>query len=229
MNPTDQKKSNERSYHGSPQKSYISSIYGGEEKILQNVKKSIEEKGLRKINIDEYEGRMLEFLITLCNARKIVEIGTLAGYSTIWLARALPEGGKIYTFESEKNAYDIAKANFEEYKNRNKIELIFGNAHEKLSDIEDKGPFDATFIDAEKRGYPKYLDWAENNIRKDGLIIADNTFLKGAVYDDNLLNEKNEKQVAAMKEFNRRLADKNKYSSIILPTEEGLSVAKKLF
>lgn len=230
MNPQRKKFFMERSHSQNSVKAYISSIYEGEGKILENIKKSITDNDLRQINIDEYEGQILQFLVSICNAKKVVEIGTLVGYSTIWIAKALPEDGKVYTFEADKKTYEVAKNNFlkaGEYSN--KINLIFGNAHEKLEDIESQGSFDAIFIDAEKRGYPEYLDWAEKNIRKDGFIIADNTFLNGAVTDESLVNDKNIKQVMAMKEFNQRLADKDKYQSIILPTAEGLSVAKKLF
>lgn len=219
--------------------SYICNLYASaEEKIIfDSVKKSIVENGLRQINIDEVEGRMLEILISVHGASKIVEIGTLAGYSTLWLAKALPEGGKLYSFEFEEKAYDVAKRNIENSPYADKIEVILGDAHEKLSDIEgegdssgsDDGKFDAIFIDAEKRGYPAYLDWAEENIRKNGLIIADNTLLGGAVYNAELQNDRNAKLVAAINIFNERLADTSKYQSIIFPTDEGLSVAKKLF
>ncbi len=207
---------------------YISGLYAIKENIFEVVEKSIEENDLRQINIDEYEGQILKFLISICNAKEVIEVGTLAGYSTLWIASALPKDGKLFSFEYDKRAYDVAKANIEISDYKNNIELIFGNAHEELNNLPNK-QYDAIFIDAEKRGYPKYLDWAEKHIKKGGVIIADNSFLNEAVYDETKINDKNIKQVNSMKEFNIRLANQEKYQSIILPTVEGLSVAKKLF
>jgi len=209
---------------------YLNSLYCNEEKIFESIDKSIEESGLRAINIDKFEGKILKLLIQLSNAKKIIEVGTLAGYSTMWLASALGDNnGLVYSFEAEKKAFDVAIKNINLSKYKNKIKLIYGHAHTELINISNEAPFDAIFIDAEKRGYVKYLDWAEANIKKGGLIIADNTFLNDAVFDERKITEKNKKQTATMKDFNSRLADKSKYESVILPTDEGLSVAIKKF
>ena len=113
------------------------------------------------------------------NSKTVIEIGTLVGYSTIWIARALPAGGRVISFERDEKVAAVARENISKSDVANRIEIIVGDAHEKLKDIKNRGPFDAMFIDAEKGGYCKYLDWAEKNIRSGGLILADNTFMFG--------------------------------------------------
>lgn len=208
---------------GSAASSYIKSLFAPEDVVLKNTIISIENNNLRPINVGADEGKLLQILIKLHGSITIVEVGTLVGYSTIWLARALPENGKIYSFEKDERIANIARDNILKSDVAHKIEVISGDAHEMLKTIEDKATFDAIFIDAEKGGYCKYLDWAEKNIRKGGLIIGDNTFMHGEVF----LDEPKEKMSVVMKQFNQRLADDNKYDGIIIPTNAGLTVAIK--
>ncbi len=208
--------------------SYIKGLFAPEDTTLKAVTQSIVVNNLRAINVGADEGKLLQILLKLHGAQKIVEVGTLVGYSTIWLARALPEGGKVYSFERDEKTAQVAKDNIKNSDVNDKIEVIVGDAHEMLKTIEGNGPFDAMFIDAEKGGYCKYLDWAEKNLRKGGLIIGDNTFLFGQVYEDEV-EEKYRKEIPVMKEFNRRLADTSKYDGIIIPTVEGMTVAIKKF
>jgi len=208
---------------------YIKKLYAEDDVILEGVERSISENNLRPINISSVEGKILRIILKIHNVQKMVEIGTLAGYSAINLARALPEGGILYTFEMEEKCARIAQENISNSDVAAKVKVITGNAHHNLKGIEGEAPFDAIFIDAEKQGYPDYLAWAEKNIRKGGLIIGDNTFLFGAVFDDEIAKNEPPKLVAAMKNFNNTLADKERYDSIILPTEEGLTIAIKKF
>lgn len=209
--------------------SYIKELYAFEDDLLLKVQKSIADNNLRPINLGAEEAKIIQILLKLHNSKTVVEVGTLAGYSAIWIARALPDGGKVYTFEKDENCAAIARNNILKTDIEKKIEIIVGDAHERLLEFRTKGPFDAMFIDAEKGGYCKYLDWAEKYIRSGGLIIADNTFMFGQVYDDDTPEKRYENEVPVMKEFNIRLADKNKYNSVILPTIEGLSIAIKKF
>jgi predicted O-methyltransferase YrrM len=208
---------------------YIKELYGEEDASLKAVTQSIVDNNIRPINIGADEGRLVQILLKLHKAKTVIEVGTLAGYSTIWIARALQAGGKVYSFENDEKVAKIARDNISKSDVANRVEIIVGDAHEKLKDIRNKGPFDAMFIDAEKGGYCKYLDWAEKNIKSDGLILADNTFMFGLAYDDGLPSGKYTKEVPVMKEFNRRIADKSKYEGIIIPTVEGLTVAIKKF
>lgn len=155
--------------------------------------------------------------------KKVVEVGTLAGYSAIWMSGAISSSGIVYTIEKNEEHAKIAQQNFEKYKN---IRLIHGDAKICLNQIKQDGPFDMMFIDADKSAYPNYLDWAEANIKKGGLIVADNTLLFGTIACS--LN-KSKSSWVAMNEFNERLSDKFKYDSVILPTKDGLTIAIKKF
>jgi predicted O-methyltransferase YrrM len=208
---------------------YIKDLFAPEDTTLRAVQKSISDNGLRPINVGAEEGKLLQILLKLAGAKTVVEVGTLVGYSTIWIARSLPEGGKVYSFEREEKTAKVAKENINNSDVADKVEILVGDAHAKLKEIENHGPFDAIFIDAEKQGYCKYLDWAEKNLRKGGLIIGDNTFLFGLVYNEDESEKKYADSIPVMKEFNQRLADKTKYDGIIIPTVEGLTVAIKKF
>ncbi|QKX02714.1 O-methyltransferase [Wolbachia endosymbiont of Litomosoides sigmodontis] len=194
--------------------------------------KEIEEYCLLKekqhIQISAEEGKLLSLFIKIHKVKSIVEIGTLYGYSSICMAKALPEFGHIYTIENNPEHFKIAKKNFSAFNLDNKITLIVGNALEKLAELSAKSPYDMIFIDADKDGYPKYLDWAESYIRQDGLIVADNTLLFNTVFLESPPKEVSEKSWCAMREFNYRLSDEEKYYSILIPTDEGMTVALKL-
>jgi predicted O-methyltransferase YrrM len=144
------------------------------------------------------------------------------------MAKALPEYGHIYTIENNPEHLSIAKKNFSAFNLDNKITLVEGDALEKLNELSAKAPFDMMFIDADKGGYPKYLDWAELYIKRDGLIVADNTLLFNTVFLESPPKGVLEKSWHAMREFNRRLSDEEKYYSILIPTDEGMTVALKL-
>jgi len=206
---------------------YIRQVFAPEDALLSSIDKETREND-QPIHIGSDEGKLLEFLIRLGGVTTAVEVGTLAGYSSIWIARALPEDGHLYTIEKDEKRAKICTENFKKAGLVDKITLLQGDGHKKLTELKEKAPFDMIFIDAEKAGYCKYLDWAEENLNKGGLIIGDNTFLFGAVYDDA---EKGvgDKSKKVMQEFNQRLADKTKYNSIIIPTDEGMTVAQKLF
>lgn len=208
---------------------YIRSLFANDDNVLKRTIQSIEENNLRPINLGAEEAKLVQILLKLHGSKNVIEVGTLVGYSTIWIARGLPEGGKVYSFERDEKVARIARDNIAKSEVADKIEIIVGDAHEKLKELSSKAPFDAIFIDAEKGGYCKYLDWTEKNIRKGGLILADNVFMFGLAYDKNLDAGKYAKEVPVMKEFNKRLADESKYDAIIVSNVEGLAVAIKKF
>ncbi len=206
---------------------YISNLYAPETPAQRHIRASIEQNNLRPINLNSPEAKIVQILIKLSNIRKIVEFGTHAGYSAASMAAALPEDGKIYTFEKDPKTAEIALNNFKHLGLDNKIEVIIGDAHENLETF-NPSEIDMVFIDAEKQGYTNYLKWSYDNLKKGGLIIADNTFLFESMYDPEIAAaQENKKLVNAMHEFNNALADPLKFESIILPTDEGLSVAIK--
>lgn len=178
------------------------------------------------ISLTAAEGRLLSELVRQSNAKKFVEIGTLTGYSALWILSGMDQG-ELWSFEKDPACAEWAQQCLQ--KNLwGKAHVIVGDALATLPSIENQGPFDGIFIDGNKQAYPAYLDWAEKNIKKNGLVLADNVWLGGSVYgakDDRF----SEKQISAMKDFNHRLSDAQKYYSFIVPTQEGLYVAKKLF
>lgn len=178
------------------------------------------------ISISPETGRLLQVLIRLGGVRKIVEIGTLAGYSALWMADALPGDGTLITLEKDAVRAETARKNLAGHA---KIRLVAGDAMETLRGLSKDGPFDMAFIDADKLNYLHYLDWAEQNVRKGGLIVGDNTFLFDAVWKDGSVERVRETARAAMRAFNRRLADPGKYTGIMLDTPEGLTIGVKLF
>ena len=212
-----------------PSLHYIRNTFAPEDELLRDVVVRINENA-RPIQIGAEEGKLLSFLIRLANVKKIVEIGTLLGYSTIWMARSLPEDGHIYTLEQDKKVANMARDTFTNSDVDDKITLIEGMASKTLKSLENDAPFDMVFIDADKNNYGHYLDWAEKNVRKGGLIIGDNTFLFGAVYQE-LKDIKGIRRSTrnTLINFNKRLANPELYNSIMLPTEQGITIAQKLY
>jgi predicted O-methyltransferase YrrM len=143
------------------------------------------EAGLPAINVAPNQGKLLQLVARLQGARNILEIGTLGGYSTIWLARALPPGGRLITLEAEPKHADVARANITRAGLTEMVELRLGRALDTLPALlrEGRGPFDLIFIDADKPGYPDYFAWALKLSRRGSLIVADNVVRKGAVAD----------------------------------------------
>jgi predicted O-methyltransferase YrrM len=143
--------------------------------------------GLPPINVSPPQGKMLMMLAQLHGARTVLEIGTLGGYSTIWLARALPPGGRVVTLEVDPKHAKVAVANVARAGFSEMVEVVVGPALETLPRIEAdrRGPFDFVFIDADKPNNPNYFAWALKLARKGSVIIVDNVVREGAVVDAN--------------------------------------------
>ncbi|HET7107014.1 MAG TPA: O-methyltransferase [Candidatus Acidoferrum sp.] len=137
------------------------------------------------IQVASVQGKFLQLLTRILGARNILEIGTLGGYSTIWMARALPEVGRIITLEADPKHADVARKNFARAGVESKVELRLGKALDTLPQIaaEGRGPFDMFFIDANKSNMPEYFEWSLKLARTGSVIIADNVVREGAVLD----------------------------------------------
>lgn len=211
-----------------PEIEYIRNLYAAQDALLASIGIELERRNIA-IQIGPEEGKLLQVLMNIHNARNVVEVGTLAGYSTIWMARALPNDGQIYTINKDPAHVQMAEHFFAQCECKRRITHLEGDAHKVLPALSAKAPFDMIFIDADKISYNDYLDWAEKNIRKGGLIVADNTLLGGVAAMKYPPQDFPKTRFQNIQRFNERLADKSKYNSIIIPTREGLSVAVKLF
>jgi caffeoyl-CoA O-methyltransferase len=199
---------------------YITQHFAQPDAALQQIITAIPARGLPAITIKPEEGRFLQFLVRANGARRVVEIGTLGGYSGTWLARGLPADGRLITLELEPHHADVARDHFALAGVSDKVDLRIGNAHALLPGLSSEGPFDFCFIDAEKTGYDAYLDWALANVRPGGIIAAHNAFRGGAVLDAN----DHAPDVEHMRAFNQRFAAEPRLLATILPAGDGTLV-----
>lgn len=171
---------------------------------------------LPAINVSPPQGKFLGMLAQLMGARRILEIGTLGGYSTIWLARALPTNGKLVTLEFETKHAEVARKNLIRAGVSDKVDVRVGPANDSLADLvrEKSAPFDFIFIDANKEGYPDYLAWALKLSRIGTLIIADNVIRKGEVINAASSDER----VHGVRKYNDMVAAEPRLSATALQT-----------
>ncbi len=212
----------------SPQQKYLNDVFGLNDPELLRVREQMDKSEVEFKSVSGAEARILQFLIRGFGVKKIVEFGTLFGYSALAMAKALPADGVIVTLDNDPSVHARAQEILASAPAGKKVVSLLGDATQLMVSIESRGPFDMAFIDANKGGYVDYLNWAEKNVRPGGLIIGDNTFLWGALWGKSEDRSIGENQIRVMKEFNSRLADPAKYNSILVPTAEGLTVAQKL-
>lgn len=164
---------------------YIGDMLVKADPVLDAVLESSAAAGLPAINVAPNQGKLLQLLARSIGARNILEVGTLGGYSTIWLARALPAGGRVVTLEIDPKHAEVARANFAHAGLAGAIELRVGRALDSLHRLSDEGhgPFDFVFIDADKPSIPDYFTWAIKLTRRGSLIVIDNVVRNGAVAD----------------------------------------------
>ncbi len=195
---------------------YIARLFLPSDPALNAALKASAASGLPSIQVSPAQGKMLHLLARANGARRILEIGTLGGYSTIWLARALPLGGSLITLEASPKHAEVARANIARAGLEDVVELRLGRAQETLPKLldEKQGPFDLIFIDADKPGYAGYLDWCLKLARPGTLIIADNVVRKGKVAEVS----GGDADVKGIRTFNKRLAAEKRVSATIIQT-----------
>ena len=155
--------------------------------VLNTALEASKTAGLPPINVSPTQGKFLMLLARMLGARRILEIGTLAGYSTIWLARGLPSDGSLITLEADPKHAEVARANFNRAGLDAVIELRLGAALDSLPKVEaeNREPFDLIFVDADKRNNPGYLTWALKLSRPGSVIVVDNVVRDGAIVDES--------------------------------------------
>jgi predicted O-methyltransferase YrrM len=195
---------------------YISDLLVPPDRALEAALQASDQAGLPPINVAPNQGKFLHLLAKMQGAKRILEIGTLGGYSTIWLARALPVGGRLITLEFEPKHAEVARKNFAQAGLADIVELRLGPALETLKHLvaEKCRPFDFIFIDADKPGYPDYFIWALKLSRRGTCIVADNIIRQGAVIETN----HDDLRVQGVRRFNELLAAEPRVTATAIQT-----------
>ncbi|HWJ41989.1 MAG TPA: O-methyltransferase [Solirubrobacterales bacterium] len=170
---------------------FIAATLLDEDQALRDAVGAAEAAGLPPIQVSPPQGRLLQLLVRLVGAKRILEFGTLGGYSSILMARALPADGRLITLESKPEYAEVARASIERAGLEGRIEVRVGPALEALPTLEEEGagPFDLVFIDADKVNTPNYFAWALDRTRPGGLIVADNVVRGGTLADAHAADE----------------------------------------
>lgn len=189
---------------------------GAPDPVLEAVLAASAAAGLPEIQVAPNQGALLTMLARLMGARRILEIGTLGGYSTIWLARALPADGLLVTLEAEPHHADVARANIAAAGLAGRVELRLGPALGSLPAIEADGlgPFDLAFIDADKAGIPDYFGWTLRLSRPGSLIVVDNVVRHGAIVDPS----RTDPDVEGIRRFAEQLGSEPRVDALALQT-----------
>lgn len=195
---------------------YIRNLVGSEDEILKAADASVKEANIPPISVSANQGKFLQVLAKTCNAKKILEVGTLVGYSTIWMARALPKDGKLISLEFEPLHARVAKKNIERAGLSNIVDIRIGKAIDLLPLLEknNEGPFDMIFIDADKPPYTEYFQWALKLSRPGTLIVADNVIRDGKVMDPKSTDD----TVQGARRFNEFLSKTPGVTATIIQT-----------
>jgi caffeoyl-CoA O-methyltransferase len=205
---------------------YIEERFAPQDEALEAALRESRRAGLPQIQVSPNEAKLLQLLAEMVGARRILEVGTLGGYSAIHFGRALPEDGTLISLEIDERHAEVARKNVERAGLSSKVEIQVGDARELLARITEnaEGPFDVVFIDADKEGYPEYLEWALKLTRHGSLILGDNTIRGGSILDPR------DDSARATSEFNERIAGDPRLSAILLPILreriDGLTIAR---
>ena len=180
---------------------------------------------IQRMQISEIQGHFLQLIIKINNAMNCLEIGTFTGFSTLTMALALPNGGKITTLDHDKKIVGVAKKFFKKGDLDNMIETVISPAKETLKKFLQEGKkFDLIFIDADKGNYKNYYELCLNLINKKALIIFDNVLWHGDVFKKNVTDE----QTNVMREFNKYIKHDSRVEKFILPLGDGLTICRKI-
>ena len=209
---------------------YIDGLFAPSDSVLQAAEQAMEAATLPPIQVSAGQGKFLYLLAKMIDAQRVLEIGTLGGYSTIWLARALGPRGRLVTLEFDPHHAEVAAATLSKAGLEDQVEIMVGPALDSLPIIEARNQpyFDLIFLDADKLNYVNYLDWSVRLVRPGGLIIADNVIREGAVLDPDVLDE----SAVGAAQFNTALAAHLDLESIVLQQigikgHDGIAIARK--
>jgi predicted O-methyltransferase YrrM len=198
---------------------YLAALFAPEDATLLALREEADRSGLPPISISPDEGRLLQVLLRAVGARRVLEVGTLGGYSAIWMARALPANGHLLTLEIEPAHAEFARRHLARAGVAERVEVRVGRALDLLPALDGE-QFDAVFLDADKEPLPTYFDWALRLLRSGGVLIADNALWGGRVLDGRVDDD----ATRAVREFNRKLATDPRVIGIVVPTHDGVGI-----
>jgi len=193
---------------------FISETLVLDDEALRGALEAAEAAGLPQIQVSPPQGRLLALLVRLLGARKVLEFGTLGGYSTILMARELPQGGRLITLEANPDYAEVARGSVERAGLGEVVELRVGPALESLSGLEREAPFDFVFIDADKVHNPDYFAWALDHTRPGALIVADNVVRGGTLAEA----DSEEEATRAQRQLHEMLAGDPRISATTIQT-----------
>ena len=200
---------------------YVRRLFAREDECLRAIRARAEEAALPRIQLPPATARAVQILLRASGARRVLEIGTLAGYSAVWIARTLPPDGELLTLEIDPDRAAVARRSLEVAGVADRVEVRVGDALDLMAALDPDPPFDAVFLDADKERYCEYLEQAARLVRRGGLFVADNAFWRGGVLDPSGSGE----LAAHIHRFNERVAADPRFEATILPVGDGLMVA----
>jgi caffeoyl-CoA O-methyltransferase len=193
----------------------ITHQFAAEDEGLQRALQAAKQAGLPEIQISPIQGKLLQLLAVACNAQKILEIGSLGGYSGIWLARALPASGHFITLEINPTHATLVRNAFAQAGVSDRAEVRVGKALDLLPQLQNEAPFDLIFIDADKPPYPQYLEWALRLSRPGSIIVADNCIRSGKAFQ-----EPEDEGMAGIVAYNKHIASDPRLISLALAMDD---------
>lgn len=202
-----------------PISDYVAALFAREDDVLLSLREEADRRGLPPISIAPDTGKLLQLLLRTISARRVLEVGTLGGYSAIWMARALPSDGRLLTIEADETHAEFARRFVTRAGLDDVIEVRLGRAIDLLAALDGQ-QFDLAFLDADKAPLPTYLEWALRLVRPGGLIVADNALWGGRVIDASVDDD----ATRGVRAFNTRFASEPRLTSILLPMHDGIAV-----
>jgi predicted O-methyltransferase YrrM len=207
---------------------YITDLFVPFDPTMKEALAASEAAGLPSISVAPNEGKFLMLFAQICGARRILELGTLGGYSTIWLARGMAPGGSLITLEASEKHAEVARSNIARAGLAEGVEVRVGPALDTLPQLaaEGRGPFDLIFIDADKENYSGYFAWALKLARPGTVIIADNVIRDGEILDP----ASSDSRVQGIRRFNQLLANESRVRATVIQTvgkkgHDGMAIA----
>jgi len=204
-----------------PLDQHVINLFAPEDEALRWIQAEADRNELPRISVQAFEAKTLQLLIKAIGARKVLEIGALGGYSGVWIARALPAGGKLITLEKSSKHAQVARASYQHAGVGDKVTLIEGAALDLLPRLKSEAPFDLVFVDADRANYVNYFRWIGEALRPGGILAVHNAFANGRILSPQSDDDR------GMAAFQKELANDSRFDSNILGVRDGMVVAVK--